>query len=223
MREWCTGYPPKAPFLGAIPDSPPRASLSRRSTLADRPELDHQLAETMVFYHGYKCLPLTVHTIHRLSPFWKGVKPIANYGLFKRVIIDKEINFVHPDHAIAALTRIGQHCKHLVIIAPIHTSDLGDVFNREALNINTGNDWDEILRCLPNLDYVTFEHPEDESAELTRKTYTAFVQALSGADSEYIKSVNVRIPPRVMASLNVNVANGMGNGGALGSLNGGQS
>jgi hypothetical protein len=203
LRNWCTGQPPKRPGFGAFLKFPPRGrhSLSRRSTLADKPELDVLLAATLVEYKGKKHLPLSAKTLRRLSPLWKGEKPLANFHIFERLLLNKEINTAHADHVISALERVGGHCKHLVIISPIHISEYGDVLNREDGNINTGNDWDKIIACFPNLETATFEHPQEEPSELSRSTFANFHRAIEDAHIGSLREVDMQIPPHVMNEL----------------------
>lgn len=198
LRKWCTGLPPKQSLLRRLHDSPPRARLTRRSTLADRPELDHLLATALESHEGNTHLPLTFHTIRRLSPFWKGAKPIANYSIFERLLLNKDVNQVHADDVVAALKLIGPHCKHLVIVAPIHTSEYGDVFNRETRNINTGNDWEKILACFPNLETVLFQHPGNEPTELQRNTFFNFQRAVCSTQLKKLKTVKFSGPPKLL-------------------------
>jgi hypothetical protein len=179
LRKWCTGQPPKKSFLGSGGRLSARLPFARRSTLADKPELDVTLALTKTAYNGHLYLPLTARTIHRLSPYWKGEKPIADTKLFDCMMITHEINGVHADHVVAALQRIGTHCKHLLVVSPVQTSELGNVFNREAGNITAGNDWDCILACFPSLRYLAFIHPINEPVELSRGTLSALHMAVA--------------------------------------------
>ncbi|KAF2786541.1 hypothetical protein K505DRAFT_204696, partial [Melanomma pulvis-pyrius CBS 109.77] len=126
----------------------------RRSTLADKPELDHKLKAACVEYNGQSYLPLTAPTFKKLSPLWQGAKPIANVAIFKNLLIDEEVNATHADHVVAALERIGGHCQELVIKSSIKTSELGDVFAREQFNFGSGNDWAKVFRALPYLKNV---------------------------------------------------------------------
>jgi hypothetical protein len=180
LRDWCTGLPPKKSYLSSRGNPSPRLPFTRRSTLADKPELDTILAATKQEYNGEQFLPLTARTIHQLSPYWKGEKPIADTTIFKRIMIGAEINVVHADHVVAALKRIGGHCAQLVIFSSVQTSDLGGVFNREAGNVESGNDWVSILKCFPHLKHLAFVCQASEPAELSRGTLSALRAA--GAD-----------------------------------------
>jgi hypothetical protein len=178
LRKWCSGQPPKKSFLGSG-----RLPFSRRSTLADKPELDVLLALTKKDYKGHGYLPLTARTIHRLSPFWKGEKPIADTKVFECIMIDSDINGVHADHVVAALQRIGTFCKHLLVIAGVKTTELGTVFKRESGNIPLGNDWDCILKCFPNLRHLAFIRPVGEPVEWSRDTLFALHLAVAKRQS----------------------------------------
>jgi hypothetical protein len=198
LRKWCTGLPPRKSFLG----SDGRLPFTRRSTLADKPELDILLSATKVTYKTHLYLPLTAQTIHRLSPYWKGEKPIADTKLFECILINGEINGVHADHVVAALERIGAHCKHLVVVSPIHTSELGNVFNREAGNINPGRDWACILKCFPNLEYLAFVHNVNEPLELSRNTFLALHKAVADRQvAQGVKSFKYQGPPQLLTNL----------------------
>jgi hypothetical protein len=179
LRQWCTGLPPKRSYLGADSHFAHKPPYTRRSTLADKPELDVLLAATMIEYKGHFYLPLTAHTIRRLSPYWKGEKPIADTKLFDCIMITCEINGVHADHVVAALGRIGCQCKYLLVVSPIQTSELGNVFNREAGNISSGNDWDHILECFPKLEYLALLNPINEPLELGHGTFHALRTAVA--------------------------------------------
>jgi hypothetical protein len=202
LRKWCTGTSPKKSFLG----NDGRLPFTRRSTLADKPELDILLAATKIKYKGHLYLPLTAQTIHRLSPYWKGEKPIADTKLFECILINGEINGVHADHVVAALERIGNHCKHLVVVSPIQTSELGNVFNREAGNINPGSDWACILKCFPNLEYMAFVHNVDEPVELSRNTFFALHKAVATRQvAQQVKSFEYHGSPQLLTNLHYDI------------------
>lgn len=200
LRKWCSGQPPKRLFLSSDRALPPRIRMSRRNTLADKPELDMLLAATKVEYNGHSYLPLTAQTIYRLDPFFKGAKPLADMKLFKCIVITQEVNGVHADHVVAALERIGEHCKHLLVMSPIQTSELGNVFAREAGLINPGNDWDAILGCFPNLNYVAFIHDVKEPVGFSRNTFRGLRAAVANrqASREELKGVKFNGPPALL-------------------------
>ncbi|CAI6335474.1 unnamed protein product [Periconia digitata] len=173
---------------------------SRRSTLSDQPELDKHLRESMVTYDGLLYLPMSSTTLHHLSPFWKGLKPIAKLDeIFERVLINKDINKVHADHVVAALERVGMHCKHLVVLSPIHTAELGEVFNREIDNLDDpSSDWSKIFKCFPNLESVTFKHPDDEPLDLVEDTLKSFQRAIITAGYPSTFKIHISAPPEVL-------------------------
>jgi hypothetical protein len=195
LRQWCSGQPSRKSYLSST-RSVPRIRFSRRSTLANKPELDHLLAATKVEYNGHSYLPLTAKTIHRLDPLFKGAKPLADMKLFKCIIINKEVNGVHADHVVAALEFIGEHCEHLLVMSPVQTSELGNVFNREADNINTGNDWDCILKCFPNLKHLAFVHRIGERVGFSRSTFHGLRAAVARRQfrQEDLKGVSFSVP-----------------------------
>ncbi|OAK99344.1 hypothetical protein IQ06DRAFT_224245 [Phaeosphaeriaceae sp. SRC1lsM3a] len=189
LRKWCSGLPPKKSFLSSDDSPAARLPLTRRSTLAEKPELDDLLAATKVEYDGHEYLPLTVRTVHHLSPFWKGEKPIADTKIFSCVMITPEVINVHADHVVAAIERIGVYCKHLLVVAPIQTSELENVFDRENGDIASGNDWDRILKRFPNIKRLAFVHPIDDPVELSRGTFCALHLAVANCQATHnIKS-----------------------------------
>jgi hypothetical protein len=207
LRRWCTGQPPKKSFLGS--GSLP---FSRRSTLADKPELDVLLALTKKTYKGHGYLPLTARTIHRLSPFWKGEKPIADTRVFECIMIDAEINGIHTDHVVAALERIGTYCKHLLVVAGVKTTELGTVFNREFDNIPVGYDWECILRCFPNLKHLAFIHPVEEPVEWSRDTLFALHLAVAKRQAiQETTTFGVEVPGKLITHLTDDMAAYYGN------------
>ncbi|KAF2821673.1 hypothetical protein CC86DRAFT_358652 [Ophiobolus disseminans] len=202
LRKWCTGQPPKRLYFKSDRGRalPPRFRMSRRNTLGDRPELDILLAATKVEYNGHSYLPLTAQTIHRLDPFFKGAKPLADMKVFECIIINQEVNGVHADHVVTALERIGEHCKHLLVMSPVQTSELGNVFAREAGLINTGNDWDAILECFPNVNYIAFVHDLEKPVGFSRNTFRGLQTAVANrqATQEELKGFSASIPPALL-------------------------
>ncbi|KAH3958552.1 hypothetical protein HBI81_030330 [Parastagonospora nodorum] len=179
ILDGCSGLPPKRSFLGPDGVFASRGPMIRRSTLADRLELDALLARAKVTYDGHVYLPLTAETIHHLLPFFNGSKPIADKKLFEYIMIDHEVNSVHADHVVACLERIGELCKHLLVMSPVHTSELGSVFKRDLLEVSPGNDWSHILNCFPNLERLAFVHPIHEPVDLSRGTFFALLTAVA--------------------------------------------
>jgi hypothetical protein len=152
--------------------------------------------------NGRMFLPLSAQTIHRLSPYWKGEKPVADTKIFERIMMTQEINSIHADHVVAALERIGGHCKHLLVVSPIQTSELGNVSNREAGDFAVGNDWEVILNCFPNLQRLAFVHPIDESVVLSRGTLNALHTAIANRQAaQELKMFSYSVPPRLLTNL----------------------
>lgn len=173
--------------------------MARRSTLADKPELDGLLKAAMVTYKGKEYLPLNKNTIHHLSQWLNGAKPLAHHCIFRRLMITSEANKVSAESFVAALEHIGMYCEHMAIIAPFHTTEFGNVFAREVDNLESGSDWEKILLCFPNLDTLIFEHPTDEPTNLTRDTFYALNCALENDTTvQKIKNVLLDVPPKVM-------------------------
>ncbi|KAF2445713.1 hypothetical protein P171DRAFT_443329 [Karstenula rhodostoma CBS 690.94] len=160
IRYCCTGRPPKPPFeafFSSALDSPTRSQNSRRATIAEKPDLNSKLVATLILHKGDHYLPLTLKNIHRLSALWKGTAPVADFGLFKRLIINEDINITHASHFLDALEFIGHHCEYLVVAGPILVSEYKDVFYREELNIGTGDDWSKVMERFPNLKSTSYE------------------------------------------------------------------
>ncbi|KAF2850287.1 hypothetical protein T440DRAFT_110071 [Plenodomus tracheiphilus IPT5] len=201
FRNWTTGHPPKTSFLHGDANTTARFKMLRRSTLADKIELDVLLKATMIQYEGHEYLPLTTATIRHLSPFWKGLKPVSDVSMFSCIMINKEIDGCHADHVVSALERIGEHCHHLVVLAPIQTSELGNVFHREQGNINPGNDWDHLLRFFPTLKHLVFIHPHHIPFELSNNTLAALLAAVTRRPNPLaLQEVSIRVPPGVIAA-----------------------
>lgn len=201
FRNWTTGYPPKKSFLRGDADTPDRFKMPRRSTLADKVELDVLLKAAMIDYEDRRYFPLTAATVHDLSPFWKGSKPVSEVGIFNRIMIDKEVNAIHADHVVAALKRIGEHCHHLVILAPIQTSELGNVFAREEGNIYPGNDWDHLLRFFPALTHLVFIHPKHIPFGLSINSLDSLRAAVARRQAvRAFKEVSIRVPSALLAA-----------------------
>jgi hypothetical protein len=180
---------------------------TRRSTLADKPELDAMLAMTKTEYNGHMYLPLTAHTIHKLSPYWKGSKPIADTKLFEYIKITQDINGIHADHVVAALERIGSHCNHLLVISGVQTSELGNVFNREAGNITPANDWDLILGCFPHLKHLMYIHPVDEPDHLSRRNMLSLHRAIIKRQAaQQLERFSYDAPAKLIAWLHQDMA-----------------
>jgi hypothetical protein len=173
LCKWCSRQAPKESFFGYDDQ------LSTRPSSDCNLELESTLAATKIPYNGLMYLPLTADTIYRLSSDWNHNETIAKNELFENIIITNEINNIHADHVIEVLERIGMHGKQLLVMSPIKTSELGDVFNRETNNISPGNDWDTVFRYLPHLNYVVFVRSIDEIAEFDYSTLRALHAAVA--------------------------------------------
>lgn len=152
--------------------------MARRSTLADKPELDALLEKVMIQYKGEKFLPIVPKTVEHLTQFLKGSKPVTRASL-NNLLINAETNSVCAGLFVAALEQIGPYCKHLAIVAPFHTTEFTDTTDGESKNPELGSDWDKILGCLPNLRRLTFEDQSEETTALLRDTYYLLNYALA--------------------------------------------
>ncbi|KAF2631779.1 hypothetical protein BU25DRAFT_196758 [Macroventuria anomochaeta] len=199
FNDFCRGQPPKRSFLGPDGRTPPRLRMSRRSTLADKPELDTLLKAVMIQYKDGEFLPLDTNTVHRLTQYLNGSKPLAHTCRFKRLLINSETNKVRAGLFVAALENIGVYCEHLVIVAPFHTIEFSNVFDRETGNAEPGSDWEKILECFPNLRTLTFEHPVKEPTNLTRDTFYSLNRALANNTTlQRFVDVQFDVPPKLM-------------------------
>ena len=178
LRKWATGLPPPKSFLEPK-GTGTRFKVPSRFTSVDKVELDTFLKATMIKYDDHQYLPLTATTIYRLSPIWEEPKPVSDSEIFNCIMVNEELNAIHADHVIEALKRIGEHCHRLLILAPVSTSELGDVFNREEGNIDPGNDWDHLLSCLPNLEHLGFVDPHRGSFGESREAFNFLHAAIA--------------------------------------------
>jgi hypothetical protein len=135
--------------------------MSRRSTLADRPELDALLKGFTIDYKnekyfplGEKFLPLDSNTVHCLAQYLNGSKPLAHTCRFKKLMINSQTNKVRANLFVAILEHVGVYCEHLAIVAPFHTIEFVHVFDREMGNPEPGSDWGKILECFHALDHA---------------------------------------------------------------------
>ena len=153
----------------------------------------------MVQYKDEKFLPLDSNTVHRLTQYLNGSKPLVHTCRFKRLLINSETNEVRAGLFVAALEQIGVYCEHLAIIAPFHTIEFSNVFYRDTGNPEPGSDWEKIFECFPNLRTLTFEHPAKKPTNLTRDTFYSLNHALANNTTlqKYVK-VNLDVPPKLM-------------------------
>ncbi|KAH7075056.1 hypothetical protein FB567DRAFT_182941 [Paraphoma chrysanthemicola] len=201
LRKWCTGQPPKKSYLRSDTKMFDRLPITRRSTLADKPELDILIAGSKIDYGGHSFVPLTARVIHYLSPYWKGEKPIADTKVFACLLINQEINGLHADHVVAALQSIGEHCRHLLVVSPVQTSELGNVFIRDQGDIEPGNDWERLLQCFSNLEHLAYVHDAKELVDLTRGTfYTLHTAVADRQAAKALKTFKVDGPPQMITS-----------------------
>lgn len=165
----------------------------RRSTLADKPDLDVQLNAVMVKYKDKMFLPLDYSTVPRIAEYLKGSKPLVHVCCaFKRLLINSQTNDVRAGLFMATLGEIGQHCEHLVILAPFHPIEFGHISDREFGNPEPGSDWEKILECFPNLQKITFEDYTKDPTTLSRDAFHSLNYALLKNTTlrEYVKAKN---------------------------------
>ena len=162
LRRWC-GQPQPDSFLEVdnLPPSIREGIARRRSSAAAKSALEQRLSASVVEFNGSSYLPLTKGHIMRLSPLDDDVNPVADVGLFKNLYVDEEINVVHADHVVAALGRVGEHCKELVVKATVRatatTPELDDFFVQKQGGVATGSDWVKVFKVLPNLQSVVID------------------------------------------------------------------
>ncbi|KAF2653019.1 hypothetical protein K491DRAFT_780624 [Lophiostoma macrostomum CBS 122681] len=138
FREYTTGQPVYQYLRTSKPRSP---QLSRRATLADRPEIDHQLVGHRLPIEGEVYLPLTVTTIRILAPYVQGAKPLADVGLLHNLLIDKEVMSYHGEPLLACLKGIGEQCLALVLSG----EDSNVAFAQSV------REWNLVLVLVPNV------------------------------------------------------------------------
>lgn len=146
-------------------------------------------------------LPINEHTVHRMTQYLNGSKPLADTGLFKRLLINRDTNQIRTALFVAALEQIGTYCEHLTIQAPFHPIEFGIARVYEPGNNEPGSDWAKILECLPNLLTFTFEHPDTEPTRLTRDTFYALTCALQlNTTLQDIFKLHLPVPPKLLFS-----------------------
>lgn len=153
----------------------------------------------MVRYKDEDFLPLDFKTVHHLARYFNGSKPLAHTCRLKRLLITSETNQGQAGPFVAAIENVGVYCEHLAIVAPFHTIDFSNVFDRDTGNLEPGSDWEKILQCFPNLHTLTFEHPVNEPTNLTRDTFCALNRALANNTTvQKIKDFKLYVPPKVV-------------------------
>lgn len=152
--------------------------MSRRSTLADRPELDAQLNAVMVRLNDEMFLPLNTSTVSRIMEYLNGSKPLVHvYCVFGRLLINTKSNEVRPGLLIAALEKIGPYCGHLAVGAPFHTTEFVHT-NCKVDKPEPRSDWDKILECFPNLRKISFAGRTHQPVAATRETFKSLKRSL---------------------------------------------
>jgi hypothetical protein len=173
--KYCRGQPPEPVYLSPSLLSNPRL---RRSTLADKPELDALLEKDMVLYKGEKYLPLVPETLHHLHEYLLGSKPVAQTSLTK-LLFNEETNRIEVENFHASLVQIGQCCTHLAVVAPFHASEFSNPFDRALVSSGLGGDWEKILPRLPNLCKLTVSGNPKEPELFAEETYSSLNYALA--------------------------------------------
>jgi hypothetical protein len=173
--KYCRGQPPKPVYLSPSLLSNPRL---RRSTLADKPELDALLEKDMVLYKGEKYLPLVPETLHHLHEYLLGAKPVTQASLAK-LLFNQETNRIEIEDFHASLVQFGQCCTHLAVVAPFHASEFSNPFDRVLVSSGPGGDWEKILTRLPNLCKLTVSGNPKEPELFAEETYISLNYALA--------------------------------------------
>jgi hypothetical protein len=196
FKDFCRGQPPRRSFLAN--GAPPRLPMSRRSTLADKPELDTLLKVFTVQFRDEGFLPINENTVNLLNQYLNGSKPLAHTCRFKRLLFNKKTNEVRVGLFVKVLESIGMYCEHLAIVSPFHPIEFGKSFEYGAGNSEHGSDWEKILDCLPGLRTFTFEHPNTEPSHVTRDTFYTLTCALA-TNKILHKSIKMQldVPPKV--------------------------
>ncbi|KAF3045183.1 hypothetical protein E8E12_010458 [Didymella heteroderae] len=197
FKDFCRGQPPRRSFLAN--GTPPRLPMSRRSTLADKPELDTLLKVFTIQFRDEEFLPINGNTVHLLNQYLNGSKPLAHTCRFKRLLFNETTNEVRVSLFVKILENVGMYCEHLAIVAPFHPVEFGNAFQYEAGNSEPGSDWEKILDCLPGLRAFTFEHPKIEPSHMTRDAFYTLNCALA-TNKILQKSLVIRldVPDKVL-------------------------
>ncbi|KAF1931652.1 uncharacterized protein M421DRAFT_417418 [Didymella exigua CBS 183.55] len=196
FKDFCRGQPPRRSFLAS--GMPPRLPVSRRSTLADKPELDTLLKVFTIQFKNEDFLPINENTVHLLNQYMNGSKPLAHTCRFKRLLFNSKTNEVRVGLFVKVLENIGMYCEHLAIVAPFHPIEFGNTIESDIGNSEPGSDWEKILDCLHKLRSLTFEHPDTEPTHLTRDTFYTLTCAL--ATNKILQkslSICLDVPPKV--------------------------
>jgi hypothetical protein len=197
FKAFCRGQPPRRSFLAN--GTPPRLPMSRRSTLADEPELDTMLKVYTVHFKDEDFLPINENTVHLLKEYLNGSKPLAHTCRFKRLLFNEETNRVRVSLFVKVLESVGMYCDNLAIIAPFHPIEFGHALQYGVGNYEPGSDWYKILDCLPALRYFTFKHPKTEPLRVTRDAFYTLTCALSNDKIKLRQlEVDLNVPDKVL-------------------------
>ncbi|KAF2711293.1 hypothetical protein K504DRAFT_531898 [Pleomassaria siparia CBS 279.74] len=153
VHQWC-GQPQSPGVLKVSGNLPPLLQAVRYRTLTEKnkPKLSN------ITKNNQRYLLLTKELVMAVSPLYNSeAEPITDVSLFKRLMVDEELNRTHADHIVAALDRIGVLCHELIIMGTVKTNACGDVFGREQDDSRTGNDWHEVFKSMGNLKGVTVD------------------------------------------------------------------
>jgi len=153
--------------------------MSRRSTLADKPELDTLLKVYTVKFKDEDFLPINENTVRLLNKYLNGSKPLANTCRFQRLLFNEETNRVRVGLFVKVLESVGMYCDNLAIVAPFHPIEFGNALKYGVGNSEPGSDWYKILDCLPALRYFTLKHPKTEPSRVTRNAFYTLTCALA--------------------------------------------
>lgn len=173
--------------------------MSRRSTLADKPEFDTLLEVHTVQFKGEDFLPINGNTVHLLNQYLNGSKPLAHTCRFERLLFNEKTNEVRVGLFVKVLESVGMYCDHLAIVAPFHPIEFGSALKYEVGNSEPGSDWFKILNCLPTLRRFTFKHPKTEPLRMTRDAFYTLTVALD-ANKIIQRHLDVKldVPDRVL-------------------------
>jgi hypothetical protein len=133
FRDYATG----APRITAFPGYMDRPRTPRRSTLADKPELDHRLMPYRALFHGVQCLILSKTSLMILSHFINGIKPISDLSVFTNLAIDFDLAKDASTPLLSTLEFISQQVTGIVVITGAEGMDPGTVVNecRAAIDL----------------------------------------------------------------------------------------
>lgn len=202
LRYEAEGYPPPPVYMVPLPS--PAMPIFSPSEIP----LDMFLEEWMIDYDSNNYLFLSNRVIVPMSVRFERTDTVVTELVnFHHMVIDSEVNKMHVDHFAAVLGAIGKYCKELLIIAPIATTDLGNVFDRDPSDPGAGTDWNTIFQCFPNVEKISFERREELAAsELREMMFSAHCALAAGQCVRNLRELRLNVSDEVCQNLLADLA-----------------